>query len=289
MTLDAGLIDVTNAEAWTSQVYGLGAVGELADLSERNIGTRLINAEVVAYGAASGLLRGRIAALFFRHHSIGGYDELTDFLIAPLPGTPSSHPGDSGTVWHLLTADVNEKPPPIALQWGGQGFLNAGAGTTFNFALAAACPTCCACSKWSWSPPQRRRAAVLGEDRPLQHRHARVFASRLSRLEDPAQCECRSHQLPRSGPAETQGDRHGTKEAKKNRDFVPMADVPDVIWKNMPHRVVNGEVKGVFGGRDTGFNTGPEHPTHFADIDEPKPATGRRSARPAWPTRRTSV
>src|SRR6185295_11081999 len=91
LTLDAGLIDVTNADEWTSQVYGLGEIGELADLSERNIGTRLINAEVVAYGAASGLMRGRVAALFFRHHSMGGYDEVTDFLIAPAPGTSGSH------------------------------------------------------------------------------------------------------------------------------------------------------------------------------------------------------
>ena len=63
---------------------------------------RLINAEVLAYGAASGQLRGQIAALFYRHRSIGGYDDITDFLIAPLPGQAQSQPGDSGTVWHLV-------------------------------------------------------------------------------------------------------------------------------------------------------------------------------------------
>jgi hypothetical protein len=65
-----------------------------------------------------------------------------------------------------------------------------------------------------------------------------------------------------------------TKQAKQNRLFVPLADVPDVIWKNLPHKVVNGKTIGVFGGRDTAVNVGPEHPTHFADIDEPN-STGQ--------------
>ena len=98
---------------------------------------RLINAEVIAYGAASGQLRGQIAALFYRHRSIGGYDDITDFLIAPEPGHTQSQPGDSGTIWHLV--QTGDQPlRPIALQWGGQGFLSAtGTGTsTFNFALA---------------------------------------------------------------------------------------------------------------------------------------------------------
>ena len=60
----------------------------------------------MAFGATSGYLRGRIAALFFRYRSIGGYDDITDFLIAPGPGQHGSQPGDSGTVWHLRqTAD----------------------------------------------------------------------------------------------------------------------------------------------------------------------------------------
>jgi hypothetical protein len=133
VTLDAGLVAVSNLEDWTSQVYGLPPIGTLADLSERNISTRLINAEVVAYGAASGLMAGRIAALFFRHRSISGFDDVTDFLIAPEPGQPSSQPGDSGTMWHLRQKDGGLRP--IALQWGGQGFVSDG--DAFNFALAS--------------------------------------------------------------------------------------------------------------------------------------------------------
>jgi hypothetical protein len=114
----------------------------LADLSERNIGMQLISAQVTAYGAASGRLTGRIAALFYRHRSMGGYDEITDFLIAPDPGQPSSQPGDSGTVWHLIEPSEQPDDParrlrPIALQWGGQGVRPADPGPGYNFALAA--------------------------------------------------------------------------------------------------------------------------------------------------------
>ena len=48
--------------------------------------------------------------------------------------------------------------------------------------------------------------------------------------------------------------------AKKTGAFMPLADVPDLIWKNLPTAVP--------GGRDTAFNQGPEHPNHYADIDQ---------------------
>jgi hypothetical protein len=272
LTLDAGLIDVADAADWTSQVYGLGEVGELADLNERNIGSRLINAEVIAYGAASGLLHGRIAALFFRHRSIGGYDDVTDFLIAPQPGTLCSHPGDSGTVWHLRTADPDEKRRPIALQWGGQGFLNAGAGKTFNFALAAGLSNILRLldvelvtghnigAQPFWGKTGHYSIATLACREVVSQKLKTLLHANVDRISFP------EADLEKPDDIDT-----ATKQAKQNRTFVPLADVPDVIWKNMPHTVVNGKATGTFGGRDTGFNKGPEHPTHFADADEPKP------------------
>ncbi|MDN4597076.1 hypothetical protein [Leifsonia virtsii] len=50
-------------------------------------------------------------------------------------------------------------------------------------------------------------------------------------------------------------------EANRDLGFVPLADVPDLVWKNLPSAVK--------GGRDTAFRSGPEHPNHYADIDEP--------------------
>src|SRR5262249_46589850 len=55
------------------------------------------------------------------------------------------------------------------------------------------------------------------------------------------------------------------KNAKENGDYVPLADVPDEVWKKFKTNP---------GGRDTksagnGRTTGPEHPTHYADVDIP--------------------
>jgi hypothetical protein len=44
-------------------------------------------------------------------------------------------------------------------------------------------------------------------------------------------------------------------------DFVELADVPDLVWKKTSNRVP--------GGRDYAQNAGPEHPNHYADIDQP--------------------
>jgi hypothetical protein len=67
--------------------------------------------------------------------------------------------------------------------------------------------------------------------------------------------------------------RQKLKEAQDNGGVVPLADVPDIIWKNFHSTVV--------GGRDTGFDptthrsTGPEHPGHYADIDMPRDSDGK--------------
>jgi hypothetical protein len=153
VTLDAGLVEIDTVQDWTSRTYGLARTGALVDLNELTMTLQLIDTEVEAFGAASGNLHGRIAALCYRYQSIGGFDQVTDFLIAPdtdvrsrpasgrtsrspaEQATVMSRPGDSGTVWHLV-------PPaggllrPVALEWGGQAFLNSG-GQAWNFTLAA--------------------------------------------------------------------------------------------------------------------------------------------------------
>lgn len=46
-----------------------------------------------------------------------------------------------------------------------------------------------------------------------------------------------------------------------NQSFVPLADVPDMVWKVGPHK--RGGMKS------------PEHPNHFADMDQKRPADGK--------------
>lgn len=267
LTIDAGLIEVSNLDDWTSQVYGLPPVGELADLSERNIGTRLINAEVVAYGAASGALYGRIAALFFRHRSIGGYDDVTDFLIAPAPGQGHSQPGDSGTVWHLRQKLANEPLRPIALQWGGQAFLSSADGKAYNFALAAGLTNVLRLlevelvvehntgSQPFWGKTGHYGIATFACDQVLSPKLAKLMVANRDRV---------SFSIAELDP---KGIDQATKDAKKEGGFVPLADVADVIWKNLPSQVT--------GGRDTSPRAGPEHPVHYADIDEPRTGDGK--------------
>lgn len=266
LTLDAGLVVIDKLADWTSQVYGLPRLGMLADLSERNVSTRLINAEVRAYGAATGDLRGRVAALFFRYRSVGGYDDVTDFLIAPEDGTPHSQPGDSGTVWHLVMKDGDLRP--LALQWGGQGALSGG-GSIFNFALAASLTNVLRLlnveivvdhnigAQPFWGKTGHYSIATfacdsISDESPHLQKLMQANQDRISFKE--------ADLKPKDIDA-------ATKKAKTEGRFVPLADVPDVIWKNT--------AKQVKGGRDPSPRQGPEHPVHYADIDKPRPSDGK--------------
>jgi len=261
LTLDAGLIEVDDVGDWTSRTFGLPAAGELADLNELNISLRLIGAEVRAFGAATGSLGGRIAALFHRYRSIGGYDDVTDFLIAAEPGQQFSRPGDSGTVWHLVEAG-GRGLRPIALEWGGQAFLGA-SGRTYNFTLAASLTNVLRLLEVDlvvghnvgahpfWGKTGHYTVATLACEQVGSDDLARLMRANTDRIS-----------FPDDGLGHTAIDE-STITAKKNGEFVPLADVPDLIWKNLPTKVK--------GGRDTAFRSGPEHPCHYADIDEPRP------------------
>ena len=268
LTLDAGLVEVDELADWSSQTYGLPPAGPLADLSEHNLSTKLVNAEVVAFGAASGYLRGRIAALLFRYRSIGGYDDITDFLIAPGKGQRGSQPGDSGTLWHLRqTADDDTvQLLPIALQWGGANLVGSTPGT-FNFALASSLTNVLRLLDVSlvvdhntqaqpfWGKTGHYTIASLACQHLKTSRLKTLMRNNLDRI---------GFQLSALDPDDIDA---ATTQLSQNPHFVPLADVPDLVWKNLPTKVV--------GGRDTSTGRGPEHPTHYADIDEPRPTDGK--------------
>jgi hypothetical protein len=141
--LDIGLIEIYDANQWTSEIAGIGPIGELADFSESNLSLGLINSEVMAFGSASGLLHGRISAFFYRYKSVGGYDYVSDFLIAPEAGEkPQTRAGDSGTVW-LLKAGKGELPRPIAIEWGAQSFVGGSSRACTHFTLATSLSNVC--------------------------------------------------------------------------------------------------------------------------------------------------
>jgi hypothetical protein len=263
LTLDIGLIEVDNVNDWSSQPYGLEEkVGDVADFNELNLGLQLIDQPVRAFGAASGALDGRIKALFYRHKSMAGYDYISEFLIAPKDGQIQTRPGDSGTVWHLKTMvgrDRDHLTPllrPMAVEWGGQSLLGSG-GQRFNFALATGLSTAC---------------QLLDVDLVRDHNtgpnpywgqtgHYSIATVAISSVQNP---NLRAFLLANVERISFRPDQLSPEEIRQKLsggDFVELADTPDLVWKKTPDRVP--------GGRDVAQNSGPEHPTHYADIDEP--------------------
>jgi len=130
------LIEVADLRQWTTQIYGVGQLGQLADLSATNLSLDIIGYPVRAYGCASNALYGQIAALFYRSKTVGGFEYVADFLIGSRTDKPLvTRPGDSGTVWVLETNDQNLGLVPIGVQWGG-GVFATGRSKQFPFALA---------------------------------------------------------------------------------------------------------------------------------------------------------
>ncbi|SCX28540.1 hypothetical protein DSM25558_4500 [Agrobacterium sp. DSM 25558] len=265
LTLDIGLVEISDLKDWTSQVYGLGSVGPLADLSERNISLRLIEAETVAYGASSGRLKGRIKALFYRHRSIGGYDDVSDFLIAPDPREPNqTQPGDSGTVWHLKMTDPNAPVRPLAVEWGGQTFLSGTREGGFNFALATSLSN--VCRLLDVELVRDHNTGVKPYWGKTGHYSIAAFACdaiQSKKLETLMQANRDRIAFELSG-LDPDAIEQAIKDAKEGGEFVPLADVPDIVWKQAASKIK--------GGRKGGIN--PENPTHYADIDQPRPGDG---------------
>ncbi len=254
--LDVGLVKVNDADQWTSSTYGLGPISAVADINHMNLGTRLIDSEVRAYGAASGLLKGTVKGLFYRYKSVGGFDYIADMLIAPQEGGQYTRPGDSGTVWHLVTKDNDgsEVLRPLATEWGGQGFLsNAG---TRNFSTATFLSNVLrlldvdyiGCLNTALRP-------FWGKTGHYGIAHFAIDAVKSARLSKLLQSNAQNISFDRDILDSGDIDPH-----LDPANFVQLADVPDIVWKKSP--------RAVQGGRDLNMQIKPEHPTHYADVDQ---------------------
>ena len=264
--LDVGLVELDDITGWTSQIYGVGPLGEMADLSERTVSLRLVGAPVTAFGAASGPLSGRIKALFYRYKSVGGFDWIADFLIAPEDEAgPQTRPGDSGTVWCLPPAAEGGRVRPLCVEWGGQALLSGGGSAVVDFALATALSTVC---------------NLLDVDVKTEHNtgvetfwgsegHYTIAALACREVSDPALLAlmaANADSIAFDTSTKKPDEIKGVLQQAKDNVFIPLADVPDIVWKQSP--------RAVKGGRDTQVNgvthraTGPEHPNHYADVDQ---------------------
>jgi len=292
VNLDVGLIELDDLNQWTSQILGLGPTGALANLNELNITTRLIDAPIVAVGAASGQIEGRIKALFYRYKSVGGYDYVSDFLIAPRQGTPKdgrtfaqTQPGDSGAVWHLYTKqkrtrddedwceddDFDGELRPLAIEWGGQVFVEQSTLGSFAFALATSLTT--VCRSLDVELVLDHNTGVLPYWGQVGHYSIATFACE-SLPNGTLKSFMKDHVEQISFPIGNLSAKEVTarlKQARDKGDLIPLADVPDLVWKKHKDKEKGGRDDRFIG---KGRTTGPEHPTHFADVDE-KRADGK--------------
>jgi hypothetical protein len=266
VNVDAGLFRVDNLNEWTAQVYGIGRIGEMVDLSVDNLSLDLIGRKVKAFGGASGALQGEVGGLFYRYRSVGGFDYVADLLIGPRKGdgTVATMPGDSGTLWFYDREAEDPSPAangaaaandarPIAVQWGAQSFLAPGSPDATQFALATNLSSVCRLldveivRDWNdhhslyWGKVGHYKIAIsacllLSQPhlKELLENNADRIAVSDSRIEDGS--------MPKAGDA-----------------YVPLADVADLVWRATRKK---------------------DAASHFADMDEPGP--GRKTLLQLW-------
>lgn len=273
--LDIGLIELDDAALCTSQVFGLGVLGPLVDFNEHSVSLDWIGVQLVAHGAHSARLEGEVKALFYRYSALNGTDFVSDFLIggrgnAPLPTAP----GDSGTLWCLdpaqeAVAGGNGKKPkkkqvkpaeraidrveryrPVAMQWGGQRLSRPGGNDYTQFALASSAAVACrALDVEIVSDMNAEHTTYWG---PVGHYKIAELAAKW--VKAPALRKFLTDNLAQlSYDAATIAQGKITNEATQ---FVPLADVPDVVWKTNINR----------GGKAA---RPQENWNHYVDIDLP--------------------
>jgi hypothetical protein len=244
--LDAGLMRVEDASVWTSQIFGLGELGLPVDLHPDTLTLDLLKLKVRAFGGASGELYGEIQALFYRYKSLGGVDYVADFLIGPRDGAGNDTlPGDSGTLWCL-----EEELRPIAVQWGAHVFVDASS-VARGYALATALSTIC--RELDVDILRGHNTGLPPYWGELGHYSIGAKACLLlavtTVVSSPNLGQLMAANLDRIGF----NDTHLSAADFQTSGFLPLADVPDTVWKKA----------------GAGDRRPKENPNHFADVDQP--------------------
>lgn len=243
---DFGLIDIVDASIWKTEVFGVGAFDETYDLNVNNLGLELIGTPLRAYGAVTGAMRGQISALFYRYKSVGGLEYVADLMIGARKHEEQSfdtHHGDSGTLW---LAETPVGLQPIALHWGEHEFLSDGQEQKQSYALASCLSTVCR---------QLNLDVVRGFNIDLGYTwgktgHFKIAARGCELVRDPKLAKLMMANQENIGYTDDDLLGNQVVAGKFTHDFVPLADVADIIWRT----------------------TRPDDESnHFADIDERHP------------------
>jgi hypothetical protein len=252
-TLDVGLIEIDNPYRWTAQSY-LGELNRIADLHQDTISLDLIGCAMRAYAGVSREVAGEIQALFYRHKCVGGIDYVADVLIGPRRGEEALlrvAPGDSGALWLYdeETETVNGDEPthgmrarrlrPVALQWGSHELFTGDGRKTTQYALGTFLARV-----FNLMDIEIVRGWNLGHtERWGQLGHYHIAATACGLVKNQQLKQLLNENMDRLA-------REG-KIVKADYDrFCPLADVPDLVWRNQ---------------RATRARDGA---CHFADMDE---------------------
>jgi hypothetical protein len=299
LRMDAGLVDIDDILAWKTDVPGIAPSGPVLDLYDNSLTLKLIGMKVVGQSAVSGLIRGEIAGLFYRYKAMGGSEYISDFLIGPETCREAAakekeeaekkdldmnvalgvHHGDSGTLLFVehIERQAGHKTKttiyyPFALLWGKEEFFDNGTVKSHPYALATSLSTALDHLDldmvqginldqdyiWGWVGHY-----VIGRALPLP---ADLFTSK--RLQDFISKNIDLLSLQPDSALDN--DPKVLTQGSSRASFVPLADVPDNVWKS---NVNFTSVEGDDGKRH--HNPGPgsrgqdDNKNHFADLDLP--------------------
>jgi hypothetical protein len=303
--IDVGLVKLENITRWRAEIPQIGKTEEILDLYDNNFSLQLIGQTVVGIGAITGMIRGEIHGLFYRYKSLGGYEYLCDFLIGTDTkdrsavllrrdlrnniGLTVQH-GDSGT---LLMIERFEKGNakalyyPFALLWGRHQFMEGGERKVQPYALATSLSTALNLldldfirdinldNNYTWGYIGHYTIAsklgfAIGQLRSPQ---LKKFIEKNLHLLSMKEEEITSATLTPSPRVIRKKDK--TTYDTKTEYFVPLADVPDNVWKsNVNVFMVDGPEDKKVRKAGPGNRGKMDNPNHFADIDFPN-STGK--------------
>ena len=242
---DIGLVDIDDVNRWRPDVFQVGPLGPIADFNVHSLTLAVIGRAVRGFGAGSGQIHGQVSALFYRYRAMGGMEYVSDYLIGPTSseGTVVKH-GDSGAV---LSLDTPGGLRPFSIVWGAHEFVSGSQQASMGYGLATGLGNVCRLLDIDlvrgWNIDQPYTWGKTGHFK-IGFRAADLVADpKLSTL-----LKANQASLGYSNDDLTSDDGVN---GQFTHDFVPLADVADVIWRST---------------RKT------DESNHFSDIDESDPS-----------------
>lgn len=245
--VDAALLELDDADDITAKIFrplerggttvpGGALLGPIVNIDELALDLDWIGRELNAFGAVSGTMRATILGLLYRYIDEGGTDYTCDVLLTSDDGTATMRPGDSGTLWTYI--DHANRQRPFALQWGGEHHRFNYGNQVQTFALA----TFLSNATRALNVRVETDLNVEGPEYWGQTGHFIIgdLTPDFVRDGDLRAFFAANRELISNNPKDPW-------TATKPADFVGLADVPDIVWRN------------------TRMKT--EGPNHYIDLD----------------------